>query len=355
MFVGGEFYYEDKWLSSAPTITTDGMYFLAGGQACLMVIGGYLRAQGIERVLLPSYLCPSILTALGHCGLAFDFYRVNEDLSIDLDDLARKAAAHRALYFINYFGFLPAAEALGFFQTMQQHGKLVIEDNAQAGFASHPSGDFVFNSLRKLAPYDGGYLLTRHDMQPHIEPYRGRPNRRLPVMRAYRRRLPAYLFHDEDDYDELERLFRLSEEYYAEDFCVMGDPEERANIERLDWEGIRRTRRENYNYLLELIAPIQEIEPIFPALQDDNQPLGLPVYVNDVSRDAVYEQLGNAEIGLPIHWEEIRHHPATCGDQLAVQMAGKMLTLVIDQRTSREQLDYLAAQLKRAVKVVRNQ
>lgn len=350
MFVGGEFYYEDMWLRSAPTITTDGMYFLAGGQACLMVIGGYLRARGIQRVLLPSYLCPSILTALGKSGLAFDFYRVNEDLSIDLDDLARKAAVHRVLYFINYFGFSPSDDTLRFFQTMQQYGKLVIEDNAQAGFASQTTGDFVFNSLRKLSPYDGGYLLTCHNMQTYIDPHLNRPNRRLPVMRAYRRRLPAYLFNNQDDYDELERLFQLSEEYYAADFCVLGDPEERANIERLDWEGIRRARRENYNYLLELIAPIQEIEPIFPALQDDNQPLGLPVYVRGVSRDAVYEELGNAEIGLPIHWEEIRRHPATRGDQLAVQMAGRMLTLVIDQRTSREQLDYLAAQLKRAVR-----
>lgn len=353
MFVGGEFYYEDKWLRSAPTITTDGMYFLAGGQACLLVIGGYLRAQGIRRVLLPSYLCPSILTALERSSLSFDFYRVNEDLSIDLDDLARNAAVHRALYFINYFGFSPSDETSRFFKTMQQDGKLVIEDNAQAGFASQTSGDFVFNSLRKLAPYDGGYLLTRHDMQPYIDPHRSRPNRRLPDMREYRRRLLAYLFNNQDDYDELERLFQLSEEYYAADFCVIGDPEERANIERLDWEGIRRARRENYNYLLELIAPIQEIEPIFPALQDDNQPLGLPVYVCGVSRDAVYEELGNAEIGLPIHWEEIRHHPLTSCNHQAVEMAGRMLTLVIDQRTSREQLHYLAEQLERAVGIAK--
>jgi hypothetical protein len=350
MFVGGEFYYEDKWLRNVPTIATEGMYFLAGGQACLLVIGDFLRARDIERVLLPSYLCPSILTALGKSGLAFDFYRVNRDLSIDLDDLARKAEVHQVLYFINYFGFSPADEALQFFHSMRQKGKLVIEDNAQGGFQQYPTGDFVFNSMRKLASYDGGYLLTRFDIQPFIDPYRSRPNRRLPVMRAYRRRLPAYLFNDEDDYDELERLFRLSEEYYAEDFCVMGDPEERTNIERLDWEEIRRIRRENYSYLLELIAPIKEIEPLFPALQADNIPLGLPVYVNGVSRDAVYDELGNAEIGLPIHWEEIRHHPLTNRNRLAVEMASNMLTLVIDQRTSRSQLNYLAEQLKWAVR-----
>ena len=105
MFVGGEFYYDSYWLRDKPTLSTEKMVFLNGGKACLVVISDYLLDQGISKILLPSYLCPTIVTTLEHGGLFCDYYQINPDFSIDLDDLAQKVIDHRAVYFINYFGF----------------------------------------------------------------------------------------------------------------------------------------------------------------------------------------------------------------------------------------------------------
>lgn len=353
MFVGGEFYYDNRWLSDTPGITTEGMIFLNGGRACLTVISDYLLDHGIGKILLPSYLCPSIVHTLERCGIGWDYYQVNQDLSIDLDNLRDKAQNFKAVYFINYFGFLHAPPTIRLLQTLQQNGVIVIEDNAQAGFHDHPTGDFILNSIRKFAPYDGGYLITSRDVKRYIEPYQGIPNRRLPVIRQYREQLSGYLLEDRGSYSQLEALFQRAEQYYDSDVVVPGDPQERYNIERLDWKGIKQVRRENYQYLLSLIASIPEITPVFPTLQPDNMPLGLPVYVSGVSRDAVYETLGNAEIGLSIHWEDIPVDPRTNKNRLAVDMANRMLTLVIDQRTSRRQLDYLALKLVSAVAVAK--
>ena len=91
MFVGGEFYYDTFWLRDKPTFSTENMIFLNGGKACLVVISDYLLDHGVKKILLPSYLCPTIVTTLEHCGLACEYYQVNPDFSIDLDDLARKA------------------------------------------------------------------------------------------------------------------------------------------------------------------------------------------------------------------------------------------------------------------------
>ena len=237
----------------------------------------------------------------------------------------------------------------------QQKGGLVIEDNAQAAFNDHPTGDFIFNSLRKFTPYDGGYLITRRAMAPYLAQYAGRPNRRLPLIREYRARLGPYLFNGEGDYDALEHTFALAEQYYETDGVVLGDAQERAHIERLDWPGIKQARRENYHYLLGLIASIHEISPIFPALQADNMPLGLPVYFSGVSRDRVNDELGQHAIGLTIHWDELLHHPRTRLNPQVVSMASRMLTLPVDQRTSHKQLDYLVWQLKRAIRRAQNQ
>jgi hypothetical protein len=349
MFVGGEFYYDGCWLLDKPVISAASMHFLNGGRACLQIISDYLVGQGIERIILPSYLCPSILPPLERAGLSYDYYQVNEDLSIDLENLSKKAPGYKAVYFINYFGFSQPQEIRAFLKRLQQNGTLLVEDNAQAGFSVQPTGDFILNSLRKLVPYDGGYLITDREIEPYLSKYSRLPNRRLPLIREYRQRLHDYLINGVGSYKKLVSLYSQADRFYESDIVIGGDPDEQQQIERLDWENIRKVRRENYQYMLGLIAPIPEITPIFPFLQEGVMPLGLPVYFNAVSRDEVYEYLGENGIGLFIHWEELRHDPRTNRNKLAVSMAGRMLTLAIDQRTSRDQMDYLALHLKKGI------
>lgn len=358
MFIGGEFYYDQRWNTGQSRLAAGEMVFLNGGAACLTVIGDFLRARGVRRVLLPAYLCPSILTVLERCRLEWAFYRVNEDLSIDLASLERQAAGCGAVYFINYFGFRHSAPALELFRRLSERGLILIEDNVHAGFSDALTGDFVFNSIRKLAPYDGGYLLARGalagcDLAPYIEKYAGLPNRRLPLIRAYRRRLYDYLYEGRGDHAALVDLYNQAARLYETDVVVLGDEAERRQIEQLDWDGIREARRRNYNHLLEWVSAIPELCPLFPALQAEMMPFGLPVYVRGVSRDALYEALGQAGVGLVIHWDEIRSDPRTAGDPLACSMAARMLTLPIDQRAGRKQIDFLAMTLVRAIAAVK--
>ncbi len=227
-----------------------------------------------------------------------DYYQVNHDLSIDLEDLKNKLTTNQAVYLINYFGFPHPATTRDFMIELQQNGKIVVEDNAQAGFVYPTTGDFVFNSMRKLVPYDGGYLITNHNLHPYIKKYSNRPNNRLPLIREYRKNLHPYLENGEGSYDSLVRLFALSEQLYAQDMIVIGDEVEKQQIERLDWVGIRQVRRQNYQYMDQLIKDIPEITPVFPTLLDGMMPMGYPIYFSGVSRDGVNNELGNSEIGL---------------------------------------------------------
>jgi dTDP-4-amino-4,6-dideoxygalactose transaminase len=120
----------------------------------------------------------------------------------------------------------------------------------------------------------------------------------------------------------------------------------------MHWDAIRLWRRANYDYLLQAVAGIPQVVPIFPKLQAEIMPMGLPVYFRGGSRDRVNEELGKASIGLVIHWEELLHNPRTAANKEAAEMASSMLTLVCDQRTSRLQLDYLVRKLKKAIQAV---
>lgn len=354
MFVGGEFYTDTRWQMDRTAIATDGMIFLNGGKACLIAISEYLLEHGISKILLPSYLCPTIVNTLEGCGLTCDYYPVRADLSIDLDELARKAAHHRAVYFINYFGFRHSAVVREYLAGLREQGVMVVEDNAQAGFVEKSIGDFVFNSMRKLVPYDGGYLVTPYDVTPYVKKHHGFPNRRLPSIRLYRKRLGDYLFGGTEDRGELEGLYERAEHYYETDPVVEGDAQERWQIEHLDWQGIRQVRRENYRYMLGLITEVPGVTPIFPSLQEDNMPMGLPVYVSGVPRDWLFDELGNAGIGLTVHWEDLLHDPRLNGDAVAGDMASRMLTLVIDQRIRHKQMDYLVEKLIMGIRNYRN-
>ena len=342
LFVGGEFYYDDRWKTDLPGFPTEGTIFLNGGKACLMVICDYLRDHGIHRVLLPAYLCPTIVDTIETCGLSCDYYNISPSFTIDTTDLERQLRDDQAIYFINYFGFSPSPTILNYLSALRDAGRIVIEDNAQAGFLTQVTGDFAFNSMRKLCPYDGGYLKTPHDITPYLAAYTGRENRRLPLIRQYRSQLRDYLFEDVGDRESLEILFEQAEAVYTNEGVVLGDEQERQMIEHLDWAAIKQIRRQNYTNLLRSLSEISGISPVFPALQPDNMPLGLPVYVRDGLRDELNEYLGENGIGLTIHWEDLLTDPRLNGDAVAVEMTRNILTLAIDQYTSQRQLDFLS-------------
>lgn len=349
MFVGGEFYEDERWVTDTPALSTEGLYFFNGGRACLTLIADYLCANSIDKILLPSYLCPSILDVMDFSGMCFSFYKINEDFSIDLDDLNDKSSGCRAVYFINYFGFQPSHDALAVLHSLRQKNILVIEDNAQAGFPLGRIGDFVFNSMRKFCACDGGYMATRINIDPFIKRSNMLPNRRLPIIREYRSQLPAYLFTGRGKRSELEHLFYQAEAYYETDHVIFGDDLEKEKIELLDWQTIKSIRRKNYQYLMSLISTIPQIKPIYPTLQADNMPMGLPIYLTNVSRDRINEALADASISLSIHWDALLDDPRTNQDPLVVKMAGNILTLPIDQYTSKNQLNYLASNLAEVI------
>jgi hypothetical protein len=353
IFVGGEFYFDEHWQTGKVypfPKSREFNYFLNGGQACLRVIGDYLVAHKIYKILLPAYLCPTITRTLTECRISLEYYCINEDFSIDLNDLAAKAAVSaQAIYFINYFGFDHSKHEQDYLQDLQKQGSILVEDNAQAGFSENPIGDFVFNSMRKIVPYDGAYLNAPSSLEDYVNAYRGRLNRRLPLIRQYRTGLSRYLFQNEGDREDLVALFEQAETFYEKDQVVQGDVQERACIEHLDWQGIHRVRRENYAYLLNQLKGIPGVSPIFPALQQNNMPLGLPIFFNGISRDMVNAYLGDHQIGLTIHWEHMHENPITSPQKMAMEKADRILTLTIDQYTHRTHLDYLVEQLKMAL------
>jgi dTDP-4-amino-4,6-dideoxygalactose transaminase len=262
-----------------------------------------LRALGLgrgSRIAMPAYHCGSEVEAAHLAGIDIDFYRVDAQLRVDEEDLARAAAACDATYLISCFGFpMPQPPA----------GARVIEDAAHglfsrdaAGRALGARGDAaVFCPRKSLGTPDGGALLLC-DEGRRMDAVAGRPDGRamarsvasLVAGRAAmaRPRLvrarAAEAIGRASRTDAAAREGTLTETVIGEWGLEPADLDAAARspsrltaaaVTRVDGDAIRARRRANYEALRDELAELT-LEP-FRELPEGICPLYFPVLAAD--------------------------------------------------------------------------
>lgn len=141
-----------------------------------IAIGLALREMGIQhgdKVLVPAWHSPSMIPPVLWRGAAPVFYRLREDSSVDLADMANKLdSSTRALMVTHYFGF-PQPEMAAIRAFCDAHGVQLLEDCAhcligeQQGRPVGAWGDYAVASSMKFLPiYEGGLLVShRHSLR----------------------------------------------------------------------------------------------------------------------------------------------------------------------------------------------
>lgn len=119
-----------------------------------------------EKILIPSYHCNSMVEPVVHAGGIPVFYRIREDTSVDLEDIASRIDKKtKAIIVTHYFGFPQNLAVIRSF--CDAHHLVLIEDCAHVFFGEHAGqllgsfGDYAFASPMKFFPlYDGGYFIS---------------------------------------------------------------------------------------------------------------------------------------------------------------------------------------------------
>jgi perosamine synthetase len=162
--------------AAAPAVTDQGRtIFLT---AARIAIVHALELSGIrpgQKVLVPAYHCIVMIEPIIQIGALPVFYRLREDLSVDIDDVAAKIDSEtHALISISYFGFPQDLRTLRRF--CDERGLTFIEDCAHSFFGSFGGrplgsfGHFAVASLTKFFPVrDGGCLVISSDMSPALD------------------------------------------------------------------------------------------------------------------------------------------------------------------------------------------
>lgn len=313
---------------------TPDVYTYSSGRAALYQILKFLQKErGINRILLPDYLCSSVLIPVKSLGIDYGFYLINDKLKLNKESFKEEYKAGDAVLIINYFGLQNLSEQVAYVRSLNDD-VIIIEDDVQAYYEfKKPLNDvdFKFTSLRKtFAVPDGGLVKTRHQLPKIDAPNTfGQYKAAAALLKSMREgnfndQIYLELF-EKGEYkidDELEcGMSRIAERLYA-----IVD-EERVKVRRLN----------NANYLISELDKI-DINPLL-SLIDGHVPLFIPILLKN--RDAVRMAMFKKEIFCPIHWpleKEVLKRGTI--------MAESELSLIIDQRYGVKEMDEIVSVIK---------
>jgi hypothetical protein len=336
--IGGEFELCSLPQPIVPVELTQGISgsWTVSGRAALYALLRPLKKQGIKKILLPAYLCESVLQPVRACGLDYEYYPVDENLVAHPDP-----PKGSAVLLIHYFGWLnPSTKAL-----RDDAGDLfiLIEDMTQAVFSSwnlmKGGQSLLFFSLRKLGPVPLGGWFSRVEKLPPADPMYIGLFWKSVAARLYKfnylRIKTEVDVRAEHIYLELFQAVESSFDRSCVAYAL--DDKARDLIFGIDWANAAAIRRNNWNHLHVNLEDL--LMPFHEDLADGVVPLGYVVHCSE--REKLRRGLQNARIFCPVHWPlpedlDARRFP------ISTMLSNSLMTIPIDQRNGPEDMEYIA-------------
>lgn len=296
------------------------VYSYSSGRAALYQILKFLKNEkGVNQILLPDYLCSSVLVPVKALGLDFTFYPIDNQLELEAPNFSKLYKKDSAVLVINYFGLKDLTNQIQAIRSLDKNA-IIIEDDVQAYYEfKKPLGDvdFKFTSLRKtFAVPDGGLVKTKYQL------YRLETPNTFGQYKAAAALLKSLREGNFNDQIYLEMFEKGESLIDSELECGMSNIAVKL-FDALEEERVKIRRLNNAQYLVEQLLKLG-IKPLLPLL-DDHVPLFIPIILNN--RNDVRKRMFQNEVFCPIHWpiEGIEVNRGSI-------MAAHDLSLIVDQR-----------------------
>lgn len=285
-----------------------------------------IRDLKARKIYAPYYMCRSVREMLRETGMEVEFYYLNEKLLPRLPHVEPEAA----VLLVNYYGVMEEPvreEALGLCGSCAG----VVIDQSHGFFARPVPGEGVTNiySCRKFFGVpDGGYLVGKHS-EISLEPETVSGHFSYLVTSSEQGTNAAYKEKQESDryfYGNYKGMSRIT----------------RGMLSAVDYEGIRKKRRENLGCLHRLLGEKNRLEfsgtdapaYLYPFLPKGPEGTG----------KRIKSALVAENIYVPTLWRELLT-PELEGT-LEYDLSENGVYLPVDQRYGPEDMEYLAGRVK---------
>lgn len=308
-------------------------------------MAGIAACDKKEKIILfPAYCCWSMSAPFEKVGYKVVYYRLNEDLTVDLDYLKELIGRVKAdaILTMNYYGSAKTDDAV---RLAKENGLVVIEDFSHCTFSIkqifNPEVDIYVSSIRKsVGVCDGSIILSKEKMpeqyiQEEVKDFADKrfvaqTDKRLYTWRKDQEKKQAFL----GTIRECEGII--------DEFTAVRPISERAKkmLDQVNGEEIAYARRENMRHLWARlngnVRMVPELERSFE--KEGSSPFSLPILVEN--RDEVQGKLARRGVYTQWLWPLCDEAMAIC--HVSKEMNEKMLSVPIDQRFSWDDIEEIA-------------
>ena len=268
-----------------------------------------------NKILLPNYICKSLLVPINKLNLNYNYYRVNNNFEPNLEDIRKKINPGDYLLIVHYFG--QSQNLTKIIKFCKKNKIKLIEDNAH-GYSGEfkkkklgTFGEIGFSSPRKiLNTLTGGILYFRgkiHNISL--------PRYKLTNFDYFK----SYLLNFKKLRNFLQKVYyflNLNKNSDYEFLNNTADSKSSFHFKKVDWKLISRKRRDRWNKLVKHLIN-DDFYPIWIKPKEKSCPWVIPFKAKNLFyRDKIIDwgKKNNLNIitwpNLPVHQD--RQHYQFC-------------------------------------------
>lgn len=268
------------------------------------------RAGRINKIVLPGYIGWSpkegsgIFDAMSNIiKIPVLYYKMTQELSVDLVDLEKKIDENSLVLLVNYFGFKDR-KIKKVVEIIKQAGAVLVEDNAHGFFTYHTTehidSDFVVFSLHKMFPHENGGCMYIKNVNYDNLCYTGE-------------KTPEFIPYHYDIYD-ISLLIKKN-------FC---------ELENLLFDGVEKG-------FYSLLRTSQDL--------NDSVPQTYPILINNLDRFKIYQRMNDKGYGVISLYHTLVPPLKTAEHKEAQWVSERILNLPIHQDVQLEKLKKMVDEL----------
>jgi len=286
---------------------------LNSGRSALRYI---FRTEKPQKVLLPYYICDSVIEAARQENIPIEHYHINEKFEPLLPD-GNLSDARSLILYVNYFGINE-----GIVRKLSMSFDNLLIDNAQA-FFSQPvkSLNTIYSPRKFFGVSDGGYLYTDSPGGQQLESDISYEHCGHLLKRLDRGAAASY------------DLYKKNEEAFHSRPVKQMSELTKAILSSINYDKVKTVREQNFLFLHEALKNYNELRI---ATEELNGPMVYPLLI---AKKGLKEFLIQHKIYVATYWQEVltRVGAGTTEHKLTEYL----VPLPIDQRYGTEDMQVI--------------
>lgn len=290
-----------------------------------------LRSRKCKKLLLPEFLCDSVIDACAQTDTEISFYALDDTLTPLLD---RPCGLRKGeyLYLVNYYGQLTDDLIL---QYQKKYDRIIVDHTHGFYQRPLPGIDTIYSCRKFFGLSDGAYLATDAKLIPLSET--DHSNTRMEhILGRYE--------HDAGTY--YQQMLKNASAYHQEEPKYMSRLT--CNLLRgIDYDRIKEQREKNYQYLHQHLNPENfRKNPFIRKIPEG--PFAYPYY--SPKGIQLRKELAKYKIFIPTNWGNVlKSLPNT---RREYDWAANILPLPCDQRYGMEEMNFMIKTIEKIEKEI---